>query len=218
MLVRELFAEYVEWLGVNVPHAHANLAPGASDADIEALEAGIGARLPEDVRAVLGMHNGQRETKVFDRAKPAVPCLPTLMFLSTDLILEAWRFWQEIGDVIEGSVFPGAEGVIRPLYSSPGWIPLWGDPVNADYVGLDLDPGPKGTSGQIINFGRDEEEHFLCADDFTGLISILHRETVVRGAWQAATISDGSGVHPWFGDPEEHFFNTLYARFAERTP
>jgi hypothetical protein len=92
-------------------------------------------------------------------------------------------------------------------------------PVAADYIGLDLDPGPKGTSGQIINFGRNEENHFLCADDFTGLISILHRETVVRGAWQATTITygDGGGTHPWFGDPEEHFFNTLYAHAAERS-
>jgi cell wall assembly regulator SMI1 len=127
MLVRDLFAEYVEWLGVNVPHAHANLAPGAGEADIQALEAGIGARLPEDVRTVLGMHNGQRETMVPERLDPAVPCLPTLMFLSTDLILRAWRMWQEIGDVIDGSVLPGAEGVIKPLYSSPGWIPLWSD-------------------------------------------------------------------------------------------
>lgn len=215
MLVRELFAEYVEWLRVNVPHAHANLAPGASDADIEVLEAGIGARLPEDVRTVLGMHNGQRETMVADRAGFAVPCLPTLMFLSTDLILRAWRTCQEMGDAVPGEVFPSAEGVVKPLYSSPGWIPLWGDPVGADYVGLDLDPGPKGTSGQIINFGRDEECHFVCADDFAGLISILHRETVVRGAWRAATIDYGGGSRPWFGDPEEHFFNTLHAHSAE---
>lgn len=218
MLARELFAEYVEWLRVNVPHAHANLAPGASDADLEALEAGIGARLPEEVREVLRMHDGQRGTMVAGRSDPAVPCLPTLMFLSTRLILEIWRMWRGTGDVLFGTVFPGAEGVIRPLYTSPGWIPLWGDPVRADYVGLDLDPGPKGTPGQIINFGRDEERHFLCADDFTGLISILHRETVVSGAWQADTITVGEGgTHPWFGDPEEHFFNTLYEHFAGRT-
>ncbi|MEW2353157.1 hypothetical protein [Spirillospora sp. NPDC029432] len=109
------------------------------------------------VRAVLRMHNGQRETMLAGRAGTAVPCLPTLMFLSTDLILQEWRMWQKVGDVVDGTVLPGAEGIIKPLYGSPGWIPLWSDPVSADYVGLDLGPGPKGTSGQIIDFGRDEE-------------------------------------------------------------
>ncbi|MEW2353156.1 hypothetical protein [Spirillospora sp. NPDC029432] len=41
---------------------------------------------------------------------------------------------------------------------------------------------------------------------------------MIRGAWQATTITDADGTHPWFEDPEEHFFNTLYTNFAEPPP
>ncbi|MGX1805299.1 hypothetical protein ACWIGI_06260 [Nocardia sp. NPDC055321] len=121
---------------------------------------------------------------------------------------------------------PGAAGRVRPLYTSPGWIPLWSDPVRSDYIGLDLDPDAAGVRGQIINFGRDEERHFVCANNFTELLEILLDE-VRSGRWPATTliydeeegeertlvgdVADGSG-RAWFGALEDHFFNALYKR------
>lgn len=223
----ELFSAYVAWLAREVPDAYANLAPGATDADLEVVAARIGRALPVEVSEVLRMHNGQRTTMTTLDETYAMPCLPTLSFLSTWHIVALWEEWEDLRRSQEqegglaglqeiGSVFSAAEGVVRPLYTSPGWIPLWSDPVRADYVGLDFDPAERGTPGQIINFGRDEEKHFLCADGFTGLLEILLDEVVHRRAWRSSVIRTRTGPRPWFGDPDEHFFNALYARFSGR--
>lgn len=235
----ELFKNYVNWLRVNVPRAYENLAPPADRSDIDKLEQALGQRIPDDVAAVLMMHNGQLLSETTDgEDDDAVPCIPTLTFLSTDLIELCWSQWVLIRETsgIEalqacGQTMPGAEGRVRPLYTSPGWIPLWADPARSDYIGLDLDPDSAGIRGQIINFGRDEERHYVCADNFAELLQILLDE-VQSGRWPASTlvydeeeeeertvlgdVEDGLG-RPWFGDLDDHFFNTLYHRAKNRT-
>ncbi|UFS97142.1 SMI1/KNR4 family protein [Nocardia huaxiensis] len=175
------------------------------------------------MKAVLSVHNGQRISTVGDDDH-CVPCIPTLIFLSTRKIPRIWKFWDSIEHdrateslQESGAVYPGAEGKIKPLWTSPGWIPLWSDPTRPDYIGLDLDPGPAGTPGQIINFGRNEEYHFLCAHSYTDLLEFLLAE-VTTGAWPATTIADDDEEEPfpWFGDPQKSFFNTLYDRFEIR--
>ncbi|MFD7845168.1 hypothetical protein ACFV4K_19815 [Nocardia sp. NPDC059764] len=173
------------------------------------------------MKAVLSVHNGQLVSAVGDYDHHGVPCIPTLVFMSTRQIRRTWKFWDSIKhdpDTQElqesGAVYPGAEGMIKPLWTTPGWLPLWSDPTRPDYIGLDFDPGPVGAPGQIINFGRNEEYHFLCAHSFTDLLEFLLAE-VTTGAWPATTIIDDDEDEPlpWFGDPQKSFFNTLYDRF-----
>ncbi|TLF78208.1 SMI1/KNR4 family protein [Nocardia cyriacigeorgica] len=223
MTAMETFEAYTSWLRDNVPLAYENLAPPATPAQLDELEALIGKELPADVRGVLSIHNGQRKTMTASRSAYANPCLPTLSFLSTESIAECWQEWAEVRSASDiedlqemGGVLPGAEGRVKPLYTSPGWIPLWSDPREPDYIGLDLDPDEYGIAGQIINFGRNEDQHFLAASSFGELLLILHDE-VRTGAWRATQISDGAQMLPWFGDPEEHFFNALYERFEQRS-
>ncbi|MFD4442190.1 SMI1/KNR4 family protein [Nocardia sp. NPDC058519] len=235
----ELFEDYVSWLRVNVPRAYENLAPPAARDDIDRLECVLGQRLPDDVKAVLMRHNGQRLTDTATHDEDgAVPCIPTLSFLSTVLIEACWSEWVDLREMddIEDlqddcEAMPGAEGRVRPLYTSPGWIPLWSDPARSDYIGLDFDPDSDGIRGQIINFGRNEDRHFVCADNFTELLQILLDE-VRSGQWPASTlvfdeekgseiavfgdVEDGVG-HPFFGDVDEHFFNALCSRAMARS-
>jgi hypothetical protein len=35
--------------------------------------------------------------------------------------------------------------------------------VDTDFLGIDLDPGPSGIVGQVINFGRNEEDKYVLA-------------------------------------------------------
>ncbi|OWK45110.1 hypothetical protein FRUB_01441 [Fimbriiglobus ruber] len=53
-------------------------------------------------------------------------------------------------------------GVIQPDYANPGWIPLT-KAASASHLAADLAPGPTGSAGQIINFGRDEWEKWVLA-------------------------------------------------------
>jgi cell wall assembly regulator SMI1 len=155
----------------------------------------------------------------------ATPCIPTLSFLSTEMVSRVWSEWDALRrdlprhqlEGLHGGTRSMAHGVVRPLYTSPGWVPLWADPVRADYVGLDFDPGKAGRPGQIINFGRNEDEHFQCATDFEDLLAFLVEE-VEGGGWQASQMGFGHDTIPWFGAPRSHFFNALYERWEKRNP
>lgn len=216
----ELWSDYVAWLKANVPLAYENLAPPATDAQIEAVERVTGVSLPDALKHVWRLNDGQRETMIATTKSPAVPCIPTLSFLSTAKVIEVWAQWDELRksetpsslaslDQAARSVFPGK---VRPLYTHPAWIPLWSDPTRSDYIGLDLDPDERGTRGQIINFGRDEERHAVFADDLDGLLAILLEE-VKSGAWRASQMPYGKDATiDWFGDPDDHFFNALQRR------
>jgi cell wall assembly regulator SMI1 len=221
-----LWSEYVAWLKEHVPHAYENLAPGATEAQLEEVERVTGYSLPEAAKHVWRLNDGQRETMIASTRSTGTPCIPTLSFLSTTKVIEVWRTWDELRknespaslESLQSagrSVFPGK---VRPLYTHPAWIPLWSDPTRADYVGLDLDPDVQGTRGQIINFGRDEERHAVLADDLDALLAILLEE-VRSGAWQASRMpygKDGATIE-WFGDPNGHFFNALQRR-RPKTP
>ncbi len=220
MKTDELWGCYVEWLRVHVPRAHENLAPPATEAQIESVEQTTGVSLPDAIKRVWRRNDGQRETMIATRKGPAVPCIPTLSFLSTAMVIEAWKQWDDLRknetaanlaslDQAASSVFPGK---VRPQYTNAAWIPVWSDPTRADYVGLDLDPDAQGTRGQIINFGRDEERHAVLAEDLDALLVILLDE-VKSGAWVASRMPYGKDASiDWFGDPDGHFFNALQAR------
>jgi hypothetical protein len=100
---------------------------------------------------------------------------------------------------------------------APAWIPLWSDPTRADYIGLDFAPDARGVSGQIINFGRNEDHHYACAKSVTELLEILVAE-VESGAWPACQMGYGDGSIPWLGDPKQSFFNVLAARAERMNP
>ncbi len=69
-------------------------------------------------------------------------------------------------DFIAGIPFTSfPEGAIKKKYFNPNWIPIIFDNLG-NYIGIDLDPDVNGKVGQVINFGRDEEDMFVIADSF----------------------------------------------------
>lgn len=66
------------------------------------------------------------------------------------------------------------ENAIRKKYFHYKWLPLFSD-YGGNYIGIDLDPDTEGKKGQIINFGRDEEDMIVLAkslDEFFDFILI----------------------------------------------
>jgi hypothetical protein len=55
------------------------------------------------------------------------------------------------------------------MYANKKWIPF-AVFMDSNYVGLDFDPKADGTVGQVINFGREEEQKSVLADSFAGFI------------------------------------------------
>jgi len=225
MQAAELWTRYTDWLRSNVPAAHGNLAPGAGEDRIGSLERLIGCRLPEALKVIWRLNDGQRVTMLSNHIVKATPCLPTLSFLSTEMVARVWSEWDALRrelpradlENLHRSTRSLVDGVVRPLYTSPLWIPLWADPTRPDYIGLDFDPGKAGRPGQLINFGRNEDDHFQAASDVEDLLVCLVAE-VESGAWLASEMGFGTESIPWFGAPRDHFFNALHARWQVRNP
>ncbi len=56
--MQELWAQFEGWLQEHWPEGLADLNPPATDAEIQALEDGLGVALPADFVACLQVHNG----------------------------------------------------------------------------------------------------------------------------------------------------------------
>lgn len=160
------------------------LHPPATEAQLDAAEAHLGQRLPADVRAVYRIADGQAQYErphllwaagVFN----GEPMLPLAKLL---LHWDQWAgFEGETGFDEFASSIP--EGFVHPKYSVRGWIPLTHDG-GGNHVGVDLDPDVRGTVGQVITFGRDDDQHQVLAPSLLSYLDQL-----------ADLLEQGLGVH-----------------------
>jgi cell wall assembly regulator SMI1 len=162
--IPELWQTLEAWLQQHLPELLADLNPGCTDDQLAALEQRLGCQLPEDFKAFYKIHNGQQ-----DEATGLFFGLP---YLSLEAIDEQWSMWQELStedfaNEMTGTAYP--EGAIIPTYINLKWIPLTEDG-SGNHLGIDLDPGPTGTLGQIINFGPDEIDRFAIAPSLTAFL------------------------------------------------
>jgi len=145
------------------------LNSGASKDDLYLLEEYLSVSLPTELKEFLFIHDGQEDEGagiVFGE-----------QILSTVSIKRCWDDWrgideEEMNEDCAEFMASEPEGYIKPYYTNRKWIPLthdWG----GNHIGIDYDPDQKGTSGQIIAFGRDEDTKRLIAASFSEFISKL---------------------------------------------
>jgi len=125
-----------------VPNAVRSLRPPATADELTRLERVIGQSLPESFREYLGTCNGQ-ETHDYAPLLFGFHCL-----LGTHDIASLWTM-QTALFADEGPLEWVKEKKIRPVHWSRGWI-AFTDYEATDRLVLDLDPGKKGTPGQIF--------------------------------------------------------------------
>ncbi|KAK0627031.1 hypothetical protein B0T14DRAFT_125554 [Immersiella caudata] len=78
----------------------------------------------------------------------------------------------------QDSVPPAA---VQRAYAHPAWIPLvrdWG----GNNLAVDLSPGPRGTWGQIVLFGRDYDTKYVVARSWAHFIAIV-ADDLGSGRW-----------------------------------
>ena len=163
----KLWLALESWLSRHLPEVLADLNDGCSEKELSELERRLDCKLPEDFKAFYRRHNGQKgeTTGLF----------LGLEFISTANLYSEWATWrdltledEEIATAIESESFP--QDAIKTLYINLKWIPIARD-WTGNHLGIDLDPGPTGTVGQVINFGADEERKFVLAASLTDFIA-----------------------------------------------
>jgi cell wall assembly regulator SMI1 len=166
------------WFAQHLPVVIRSLRRGATAKKIRSVERALGRKLPEDLVESYRLHDGQ-EYPLFD-APGLVYGLPLLPLTNC---LREWRHWKEAREGDEDGMrsldagcvsFP--DGAVRQLYTHTAWVPVSED-CGGNNLGIDLDPGPKGTAGQVIVFGRDDDDnHCVLAASWGQFLTDLAEE------------------------------------------
>ena len=159
------------WLNSNAPDAAQRLQPGATDAQLQTLEAALGLTLPDDLKDSLRIHNGGEESGVF----PSSDSLDMMGFspLTTEEIVNEWTMWKGLIDAGEFQHrTTEADHGIRSEWWSNSWIPIAGNG-GGDFQCVDLAPTESGTVGQIIGAWHDDTERQLIAPSLADYLQML---------------------------------------------
>lgn len=185
-----------------------SLAPGATQASIDAFEAATGLELPEEVRELFRGHDGQTSARVGLAAGFHFVSLHEAQKLMHDWAATRAQLGESIKDLDRACSSQPREAIQRK-YSLPGWMPLLRDN-EGNAIGVDLQPASEGRFGQVINFGRDEDEKFVLFPSATELMEWLatqleadqvvldpHDQVVchAKGRLLAAILADGASSH-----------------------
>ncbi|GAA0964072.1 SMI1/KNR4 family protein [Actinocorallia libanotica] len=184
------------------------LPPPASAAAIEETEHRIGHRLPEDLRALYALADGDAHLYLFGGAS-WLP-LKSLASVHTDLSVPYPPTWELARDRVVFDADPPE--TVRRCSGHPGWLPF-GTGEDGNYLAVDLAPARDGRPGQVIRTGRDHDEGpARIADSVTSLLG-RYLELLDRGCYEK---DDG---HLFLDDPERPSGpETIVGEFPDTVP
>ncbi|MFE7764463.1 SMI1/KNR4 family protein [Streptomyces sp. NPDC057438] len=148
-------------------------AVAATEEEIAAAEAGLGVALPDELKVLYRVtrarwQDWEDDEEGAERESDAVGCeLFPLEGLYVADAASRHTLWQFAA--MDAVVTP-PDAEVQGLVGSPGWI-VFGDNGGGDRLAVDLTPGPRGHTGQIILIGHEEHTGAaLIADSLTDLV------------------------------------------------
>lgn len=185
--VSAYWLSYQEKVSRWFPEHYKHLNPPASEDEISHLETVLGYEIPEDMKTLYRLNNGESEE--------GLGIFYGLRFIPLYEVEQHWLCWKKIiEDGLEDFnefCTSNPEEIIQRVYANEKWIPLiydWG----GNHIGIDLAPGTKGCVGQIINFGRDEDDKYVLAPNLAELLQLL--DTKFQGNLQIPCEKDDDGI------------------------
>jgi cell wall assembly regulator SMI1 len=144
--------------------------PGLSPESIADFESRIGQTLPDDVRESYLIHDGQIETRKYLSCGIVFGQSIRSLMEGDRCVLDEWSIaasgardpYSDFHFQFDPQYTSSPQGFIKCQYANTAWLPLIID-AGGNKVGLDLDSGPRGHRGQVINYGPDEFEHHVLA-------------------------------------------------------
>jgi cell wall assembly regulator SMI1 len=186
-----------KWAEENFPELMDQLCTPASTNDLNELEYSMDCTLPMDVRESLMIHDGQ------ERGGRPTGLIFGAMLMDCEEIYDEWKNWRVVEQEYMSSPSDKKavacdeagpsnvqahaplgrrdlqarqdcqpEDSVQKVYAHPGWIPVvrdWG----GNYIAVDLAPGPKGTWGQVILFGRDYDCKFVVSKSWSHFLAMV---------------------------------------------
>ncbi|MFJ6886944.1 SMI1/KNR4 family protein [Streptomyces californicus] len=156
-------------------------AIGATEEEIAAAEARLGVRLPEELKALYRVTRGRWEDwdddyEAANTVFAAVRC--ELSSVDELYLAEASTRHCYWAHAAMKAVHTRPDAAVQGVVGSPGWI-VFAENGGGDRLAVDLTPGPRGHTGQIILIGHEESVGAdLLADSLTDWV--LDRERYER--------------------------------------
>ncbi len=144
-----------------------NLLPGANDEEFQLIEKTLDVSLPEEMKSLYRMYNGQ------DWQHGGNPFVRNLTLSPTFEIMKNWKFIQEEFDPEDLELDIGEE--IKPVLWNSKWIPI-AENGGGDYLCIDTDPSESGVVGQVLYFWHDWGNRSVEAKNLFEFIEICMNE------------------------------------------
>jgi cell wall assembly regulator SMI1 len=192
--VQAQVAEFVEWYAQQRGEPP-RFTPGYSEAEILAVEERLGARLPEDLRALYRtIHDDNRESGLLGRFSPA----PLEQVVTS--YTEGGLYGVHEGDdglfAYDPVVFETHPyGHVRRLSRNDWWVTFAPD-YGGNCAAVDLDPAELGAYGQVLTFGRDVHGPIAYV-----AASVRHLMSAVLAARRGAGPGDETWIVGEWGTP-----------------
>jgi len=177
--MHDLWERLGSWAAKNAGR-NLGLRKGASEPSIAAAEKTLSLRFPDDFRASLLLHDGQDADNDDNLFEWMPGCSP---LASLDAIVERWKEEVELAEEYsEGDVAVVERGRLHSVLWHPKRIPIAGNRWwDGDNTYVDLFPGPKGKSGQLITFVT-ECDLVVLGPSFREALT-LYVEALEKGDW-----------------------------------
>ncbi|RBP45350.1 cell wall assembly regulator SMI1 [Roseimicrobium gellanilyticum] len=155
--MKALWLRIDKWLAEHAPEVLEGLNPPATLEQIRAAEKCLGCVFPQDVVDSFLVHDG---------ARPGCGLWSGWDLLSLEGVVREWECWKEL---VNGGAFHQkksvSDGDITDSWYDLKWIPLTYQSAG-DNECLDLNPGKKGTVGQIISVYHDDPNRGVVASSY----------------------------------------------------
>jgi cell wall assembly regulator SMI1 len=198
--LRQFFDEYTVWynnlLESSIEDA---LNPGASKEELDRLEKMIGY-LDDDVRELYSLHNGCNGDNLYSMG------LFGFDFMSIDEIISNLNGMGRLHD--DENDIENSDNKIRANVFNYGWLPIMSDS-SGNFIGIDYYPTENGTVGQVINFGRDEQEQYVFASSLKEFLEYLMELTKTEGTFECEEF-DGENVLGYNVGDESYMYLTEF--------
>jgi cell wall assembly regulator SMI1 len=208
----QLLNELEDWLRDHLPEVAADLRSGATQDQLEKFSTALGIDVPDEFLNLYAWHNGQ---------EMSVNTGPWygLIFIPLDRVLSECEMWRKVLREsgaeslasLSGYMTSTPPDFVRKLYASDRWIPFAYDG-GSNYLGIDLDPDEKGTVGQVISFGRDEERKIAVAPSISSFINWMLSE-LKSGNFNIRVEGDGGRSFSTSNPEKYHFLDSLALMF-----
>ncbi|WP_264741247.1 SMI1/KNR4 family protein [Cytobacillus firmus] len=157
--MKKLWSEFEHWLELNCPETVESFNEPATKAEIAKAEQKMRVKLPNSLKELLLIHNGQRNEYPEQRFE-YLGAIGNYDLLTLDEIVYTWETMKEL---LDNKTFEDFEEVVAvgPVKKGAWWNPRWISIATngmGDDICIDLDPAEGGTEGQIITFWHDWEE------------------------------------------------------------